>query len=471
MLHGSIDFPALHSRTLALRSDLAFRFAAADITSLSLGRNFHALSQQLLLMDVLSPLIQPAASHRQQQAPTQEPSSPSPSPLATDEGGSQQSGRRKCQQLLHLLEGRVGHEAVGVAGTRASHLRSPAATVPLSRLQQVKVDLMTAAGGLCAGVGGDEGEREGGRGGLSDSASESVEESVWRAVEAETAAAVSDEPHAGSAGASSTEGGEQRQRQWLRVPAVGTSVTVQLPVRVDVAGGWSDTPPWSLERSGRVLNLAVELEGKSPVGATVSVVEREGVWMTDDQQASLLLPLPSALPARLSPSLPFCIVQAALVVTGADRLWAHAISQPPSLPAPLTRAAAGADAAELAAGSGKKEASGEAAPACSSLVHVAVKPWGLDVSTWADVPRGSGLGTSSILAAAVVKALLLMMRGGGEGGREGGGGQGASVGGEVSGTGAVSDEEVSRLVLLLEQKMATGGGWQDQVGRRITISK
>ena len=31
---------------------------------------------------------------------------------------------------------------------------------------------------------------------------------------------------------------------------------------------------------------------------------------------------------------------------------------------------------------------------------------GLQIRTWANVPRGSGLGTSSILAAAVVKGLL-----------------------------------------------------------------
>ncbi|KAK3011499.1 hypothetical protein RJ639_011107 [Escallonia herrerae] len=65
---------------------------------------------------------------------------------------------------------------------------------------------------------------------------------------------------------------------------------------------------------------------------------------------------------------------------------------------------------------------------------------GLWIRTWANVPRGSGLGTSSILAAAVVKGLL-----------------------QIS-DGDESNDNVARLVLVLEQLMGTGGGWQDQIG-------
>ncbi len=57
-----------------------------------------------------------------------------------------------------------------------------------------------------------------------------------------------------------------------------------------------------------------------------------------------------------------------------------------------------------------------------------------------DIPKGSGLGTSSILAGACVKALLQAM------GQE------------------PTDEEVFERVLCMEQLMSTGGGWQDQVG-------
>ena len=39
---------------------------------------------------------------------------------------------------------------------------------------------------------------------------------------------------------------------------VHKQVTVNLPVRLDLAGGWTDTPPYSLEKSGKVLNLATK---------------------------------------------------------------------------------------------------------------------------------------------------------------------------------------------------------------------
>ena len=65
---------------------------------------------------------------------------------------------------------------------------------------------------------------------------------------------------------------------------------------------------------------------------------------------------------------------------------------------------------------------------------------GLEIRTEVSLPVGSGLGTSSILAATVLQALLALR------GEE------------------VSVQELSDLVLALEQFMTTGGGWQDQVG-------
>jgi fucokinase len=65
---------------------------------------------------------------------------------------------------------------------------------------------------------------------------------------------------------------------------------------------------------------------------------------------------------------------------------------------------------------------------------------GLEIRTEVNLPVGSGLGTSSVLAATVLKALL-------------------AIRGEDP-----SAQELSDLVLALEQSMTTGGGWQDQVG-------
>ena len=46
-------------------------------------------------------------------------------------------------------------------------------------------------------------------------------------------------------------------------------VTVVGPARIDLGGGWSDSPPFCLDWGGTVLNLALELNGACPIQATV----------------------------------------------------------------------------------------------------------------------------------------------------------------------------------------------------------
>ncbi|XP_026975109.1 L-fucose kinase isoform X6 [Sagmatias obliquidens] len=65
---------------------------------------------------------------------------------------------------------------------------------------------------------------------------------------------------------------------------------------------------------------------------------------------------------------------------------------------------------------------------------------GFELHTWSELPHGSGLGTSSILAGA---ALAALQRAAGR---------------------AVGTEALIHAVLHLEQVLTTGGGWQDQVG-------
>jgi fucokinase len=65
---------------------------------------------------------------------------------------------------------------------------------------------------------------------------------------------------------------------------------------------------------------------------------------------------------------------------------------------------------------------------------------GLEIRSDVNLPMGSGLGTSSILAACVLRALVEM-------------------GGE-----AIGHQTLSDRVMRLEQLMTTGGGWQDQAG-------
>ncbi|XP_048079455.1 L-fucose kinase isoform X2 [Ursus arctos] len=88
---------------------------------------------------------------------------------------------------------------------------------------------------------------------------------------------------------------------------------------------------------------------------------------------------------------------------------------------------------------------------CAGIVHVGSKlslreqllhtfGGGFELHTWSELPHGSGLGTSSILAGAALAALQ-------------------RAAGRVVGT-----EALIHAVLHLEQVLTTGGGWQDQVG-------
>ena len=48
------------------------------------------------------------------------------------------------------------------------------------------------------------------------------------------------------------------------------------PVRIDIAGGWTDTPPFCLMEGGNVVNLAIELNGQSPIQAYAKPCKENG---------------------------------------------------------------------------------------------------------------------------------------------------------------------------------------------------
>jgi len=178
-------------------------------------------------------------------------------------------------------------------------------------------------------------------------------------------------------------------------------VWVTTPVRLDFAGGWSDTPPFCIERGGTVLNAAITLNGQYPVQVMAKLNHEMCVRLS-----SIDLGLRREIRAT-----------AEALDHNDPRDWA-------ALP----------KAALVLAG---------IAPADRNF---SLRRWlerlggGIDLTIFSAVPKGSGLGTSSILGAAVL-ACLLRIRGQ-----------------------AVSSERLIALTSVLEQRMKTGGGWQDQVG-------
>ncbi|KAG0251835.1 hypothetical protein DFQ27_008495 [Actinomortierella ambigua] len=56
----------------------------------------------------------------------------------------------------------------------------------------------------------------------------------------------------------------RRQRQRSRRIPQGVDVVATAPARIDLAGGWTDTPPVCFEHGARVVNMAVSINGKHP---------------------------------------------------------------------------------------------------------------------------------------------------------------------------------------------------------------
>ena len=190
-----------------------------------------------------------------------------------------------------------------------------------------------------------------------------------------------------------------RENQEARI--VKEEHTVCLPLRVNFGGGWSDTPPYCMEHGGTVLNAAITLNGERPVSVSLKrIAERKIIFESEDMDVhgefDTIMPLQSVG----DPYDPYVLQKAALLACGV-------------IPAE------GGDLEEI----------------CTRLGG------GFIMNTEVvGVPKGSGLGTSSILAAAVVKGIY-----------------------EFLGIPYTEDDLYSH-VLAVEQIMSTGGGWQDQVG-------
>ena len=178
-------------------------------------------------------------------------------------------------------------------------------------------------------------------------------------------------------------------------------VWVTTPVRIDFSGGWSDTPPICTEVGGTVLNAAVTLNGLYPVQvmaklntsgcirlSSIDLGERKEIRSTEE------------LLDHRDPHDWAALAKAALILSGI-----------------------GPSRAEEPLGNWLKVLGG-----------------GLDLTIFSSLPKGSGMGTSSILGAAVIACLD-----------------------RVLGV-PFNTDRLIRMTSILEQRMCTGGGWQDQVG-------
>ena len=176
------------------------------------------------------------------------------------------------------------------------------------------------------------------------------------------------------------------------------------PVRIDMAGGWTDTPPYSLYSGGSVVNLAIELNGQPPLQVYVKPCKEFHIVLRSiDMGAMEVISNYDELQDYKKVGSPFSIPKAALTLAGF-------------------------------------------APAFSAERYTSLKEQlkafgsGLEITLLAAIPAGSGLGTSSILASTVLGAIN-----------------------DFCGL-AWDKNEICSYTLVLEQLLTTGGGWQDQYG-------
>ena len=176
------------------------------------------------------------------------------------------------------------------------------------------------------------------------------------------------------------------------------------PVRIDLAGGWTDTPPYCLMEGGAVVNIAIELNGQPPLQTYIKPCREPHIVLRSiDLGAMEVIETYEQLALYNKVGSPFSIPKAALALAG----FLPDFSQEtfPSLRAQLEHFGGGIELTLLSA-----------------------------------IPAGSGLGTSSILASTVLGAVNDF----------------CSL--------AWDKNEIGRRTLVLEQLLTTGGGWQDQFG-------
>lgn len=176
------------------------------------------------------------------------------------------------------------------------------------------------------------------------------------------------------------------------------------PVRIDMAGGWTDTPPYSLFTGGHVVNIAIELNGQPPLQVYVKPCKDFHIILRSiDMGAMEVIRTYEELYDYCQVGSPFSIPKAALVLAGFSPKFSET--------------------------------------ACTTLAEQLQDfGAGIEITLLSAIPAGSGLGTSSILASTVLGALS-----------------------DFCGL-SWNRNDVCLRTLVLEQLLTTGGGWQDQYG-------
>ena len=161
-------------------------------------------------------------------------------------------------------------------------------------------------------------------------------------------------------------------------------VVVKLPIRINFGGAWSDTPPFCINEGGCVCNTSATINNRRPIVVKIEKINQEKIIIENENQKTEILKLEELENVDIK-----------------DKFALEKISL--------------------------------------NIVNTKVLGFKISIST-KDIPRGSGLGTSSILALAIIKALYKFNEK------------------------KTTDKQLINQVLEIEKRLGTGGGWQDQAG-------
>ncbi len=203
-------------------------------------------------------------------------------------------------------------------------------------------------------------------------------------------------------------GGAGKRTSAVSVLRSDEIVWARAPARLDFGGGWTDTPPYSLENGGCVVNAAVNLNGQPPIQAYARVIDEPVIRISSiDLGVRLEITTFDELLDYREATSSFALAKAALALTCL---------------------------------SPQNQAEGSKTSLKKALEQFG---GGIELTTLAAIPKGSGLGTSSIMGAVIIAAIQ------------------RATGAELT------QRELFYSVLRLEQALTTGGGWQDQIGGAV----
>ncbi|KAK9516096.1 hypothetical protein VZT92_024055 [Zoarces viviparus] len=160
------------------------------------------------------------------------------------------------------------------------------------------------------------------------------------------------------------------------VPPLEEWQEVECPARLDLAGGWSDTPPVAFEHGGSVTNVSVKVDGRRPIGARARRIRKPRLLLVSHTggrggvSTETVCDVLDDLRDHCQPHAPGALLKAVCVCSGLVSLSSQ-----------------------------------------HALGDQLMQRWGggVELHSWSVLPTGSGLGTSSILAGALLIHAVLYL--------------------------------------------------------------